>query len=284
MVRLSPAVPTIAGIRSPSTAPPAKLAIMCYDDESNPPPSPVTLGHATGIDLVLTAADDTKFAAYQATLDNPADRKPARIVLLPDVNGLYDFYRQLAVRLAETGHTTVVIDYFGRTVGPGPRTDDFDNDDHLPHLTREQIIVDLRAATDHLRAESNDPIYTIGFCLGGGMSLYAGTAGLGLSGVVAFYAWIGGWGTNEDLPHAFVRDITCPVLGLFGADDKPVPEAVPLAFGQHLAETGTPHDIVIYPGQGHGFFERDYKGEPGHERAAADAWHRLLAFLKTVMA
>jgi carboxymethylenebutenolidase len=255
------------------------VALMCYDDESAPPVPPVSLGHATGTELVLTAADGTRFAAYQATLDNPADRKPARIVVLPDVSGLYDFYRQLAVRFAETGHTTVVIDYFGRTVGPGPRSADFDNDDHLPHLTREQIITDLRAAVDHVRTESDGPIYTVGFCLGGGMSLYAGTAGLGLTGVVAFYAWTGGWGSNEDLPHDFVRDITCPVLGLFGADDKAVPEEVPLAFRQHLAESQTPHDIVIYPGQGHGFFEKDYKGEPGHERAAAEAWDRLLAFL-----
>jgi carboxymethylenebutenolidase len=252
---------------------------MCYDDDATPPAPPISLGSAAGTDLVLTAADGTRFAAYQASLDNTEDTKPARIVLLPDVNGLYDFYRQLAVRLAETGHTTLVVDYFGRTLGPGPRPGDFDNDDHLPHVTRGQLITDIRAAVDHLRAQGDGPIYTMGFCLGGGASLHAGTAGLGLAGVVAFYAWTGGWATNDALPHDFVRDITCPVLGLFGADDKPVPEAVPLAFREHLTAAGIPHDIVIYPGQGHGFFERDYRGESGHEAAAADAWHRLLAFL-----
>ena len=40
-----------------------------------------------------------------------------------------------------------------------------------------------------------------------------------------------------------------------------------------------PHEIVIYPGEPHGFFELHHMGEQGHGSAAADAWERLLRFV-----
>lgn len=250
---------------------------MCYDDGAQPPAPPVTTGPATGHDLQLKSADGATFAAYLARPDSPA---PARVVLLPDVNGLHDFYRELALRIAETGHTTLVIDYFGRTHGTGPRDDTFDRKVHLDKLTREQQLLDIRAAVEHLSADDPDaPIYTMGFCMGGGTSLYAGTTDLPLAGVIAFYAWTGGFGTNSALPDDFVTAIRCPVLGLFGDADSAVPTDVPRAFDEHLTSAGIPHDIVIYPGEPHGFFEMDHGGLEGHTDAAQDSWRRLLTFL-----
>ena len=43
------------------------------------------------------------------------------MLVLPDNRGLSSFYEQLTIRLAEQGHTALVIDYFGRTAGPGAR-------------------------------------------------------------------------------------------------------------------------------------------------------------------
>ncbi|NUP76133.1 MAG: dienelactone hydrolase family protein, partial [Nonomuraea sp.] len=47
-------------------------------------------------------------------------------------------------------------------------------------------------------------------------------------------------------------------------------------FGQALTEAGVEHDIVVYPGAPHGFFD-----EAHDDQAAAcdDAWARVLAFL-----
>ena len=81
------------------------------------------------------------------------------------------------------------------------------------------------------------------------------------------------------LPDDFVTAIRCPVLGLFGDADHAIPAAVPRALDALMSRAGVPHEIVIYPGEPHGFFELHHMGEQGHRSAAADAWERLLSFV-----
>ena len=252
---------------------------MCYDENSIAPAAPGDRVAVTTKDLTLTAGDGTRFAAFEAVPASPENTRAAQVLLLPDVNGLYDFYRELTQRIAETGHRTVAIDYFGRTAGPGPREAGFDRHEHLARLSRDHQAADVAAAVEYLRATADGPVFTMGFCLGGSVSLLAGVQLSELAGVIAFYAWTGGRDALEALPDSFVTEIGCPVLGLFGEEDTAVPVEVARAFDRHLTEAGVAHDIVIYPGQGHGFFEEDEMGEAGHEAAAADAWRRVLAFL-----
>jgi len=70
------------------------------------------------------------------------------------------------------------------------------------------------------------------------------------------------------------------VLGLFGGADAFVPTSVPHAFDEQLDRAGVPHEIVVYPGRPHGFFEMHHLGREGHGGAADDAWRRLLDFLE----
>ena len=73
---------------------------MCYDDNARPP-LPLGAGGATSAeDLALTAADGNRFAAYRAVPDGPAR---AQALIFPDVRGLHQFYKDLAVRFAEQG-------------------------------------------------------------------------------------------------------------------------------------------------------------------------------------
>src|SRR5260370_39803499 len=55
---------------------------------------------APGQDLVLTSQDGTRFAAY---LSRPEAPNGAGIVILPDVRGLFPFYKELAERFAVAG-------------------------------------------------------------------------------------------------------------------------------------------------------------------------------------
>jgi carboxymethylenebutenolidase len=68
------------------------------------------------------------------------------------------------------------------------------------------------------------------------------------------------------------------VLGLFSAEEHAVPVSVPTAFEKALTEAGIDHEIVVYPGRPHGFFEPDRYGDEGHAEAAADAYRRLTDF------
>ncbi|MDQ3547698.1 MAG: dienelactone hydrolase family protein, partial [Chloroflexota bacterium] len=83
---------------------------MCYDDAARPPLPPVSGGSggvASSGDLTLTADDGTKFMAYAARASEPSG---AGIVILPDVRGLHEFYKELADRFAEVGIDAVAYD------------------------------------------------------------------------------------------------------------------------------------------------------------------------------
>ena len=84
---------------------------MCLDHDSEPP---VVAGdrRVTTRDLTLTADDGNVLMASEAVGEESSD---AAVVVLPDVRGLFQFYKDLATRLAQAGHDAVAIDYFGRT-------------------------------------------------------------------------------------------------------------------------------------------------------------------------
>jgi len=103
---------------------------------------------------------------------------------------------------------------------------------------------------------------------------------LDLTGVIAFCPWTGAYGHAEELPEEFIVGLRCPMLGLFGAEDRAVPAALAESFEARLTKAGLPHEIAVYPGQPHGFFEWHHLGREGHAEAAHDAWERVVAFTR----
>jgi carboxymethylenebutenolidase len=73
--------------------------------------------------------------------------------------------------------------------------------------------------------------------------------------------------------------MTLPILGLFGGDDAGIPLDTVEAFEAALDDGGPDHEIVVYPGAPHSFFDRKYDE---HADACADAWRRVLDFLSGV--
>src|SRR6266536_1203298 len=106
---------------------------MCYGDDARPPLPPISGAAADQGDLVLTSSDGTKFAAYFA---RAAASTGAGMVVMPDVRGLHQFFKELAQRFAEAGVDAVAMDYFARTAGISDRSDDSESmqfDDQAPH-------------------------------------------------------------------------------------------------------------------------------------------------------
>ena len=96
---------------------------MCYDDNARVPLPPGETRPATGQDLVLTAADGNRFNAYLACPNPPSG---AQIIIYPDIRGLHQFYKELALRFAEAGVAAIAMDYFGRTAGLTGRDESFE--------------------------------------------------------------------------------------------------------------------------------------------------------------
>src|SRR5437879_12411961 len=95
------------------------------------------------------------------------------MVVMPDVRWLHTFYKELAVRFAETGIDAVAIDYFGRTAGLGDRSEAFEYMPHVEKTTQETIAADVSAAIAHLESKDGGAakaVFTVGFCFGGSSS------------------------------------------------------------------------------------------------------------------
>jgi carboxymethylenebutenolidase len=239
---------------------------MCFELDSLPP-VPVIAGAAVSHeDLELEAADGNSFAAFHAAPDEPSD---VGVVVLPDVRGLYRFYEELALRFAERDYRAVAIDYFGRTAGVAKRGEDFPYREHVEQTTQAGIQADIRAGVDFLREQGCRSVFTVGFCFGGSNSWNAGAAGHGLAGAVGFY---GRPGRVERF-----ADIAAPILALMGGADDAIPREDVEEFDRALSDAGVEHEVEIYDGAPHSFFDRRFDE---FSEASADAWDRVLAFVE----
>ena len=124
-------------------------------------------------------------------------------------------------------------------------------------------------------AASCTSIFTVGFCFGGSNSWNQAAMGHGLSGAIGFY---GSTGERNGAPGPVQRaaEFEAPILALqAGADEHILPEHN-AAFEAALEAAGVEHELVVYEGPPHSFFDR--RNEE-YAEASADAWDRVLAFI-----
>jgi carboxymethylenebutenolidase len=147
----------------------------------------------------------------------------------------------------------------------------------------ERLVGDVGGAVDHLRAldNSNGKVGVIGYCSGGRQSFLAACS-LQLDAAVDCYGACIVNAPPEGLPLkvqpivGLAKDLSCPLLGLFGVDDKfPAPEET-AELSKVLDEEGKPHEFHTYQNAGHAFFAVDrtaYRVE-----AANDGWEKIWDF------
>jgi carboxymethylenebutenolidase len=249
---------------------------MCFDDNARPPIAEGPDGAAHGEDIVLTSSDGNRFAAYFARPSNPTG---AQVVIYPDVRGLHQFYKELALRFAEIGIAAIALDYFGRTAGLTSRDESFEFMPHVQQLKLNSFFLDVQASLDYLRsnASASAATFPVGFCMGGSLSLISGTnKAFGFSGLIAFYAGMkrdfGGAGTVLDR----AEEIVYPVLGLFGGADQGIPVSDVKTLEDKLNQKGIENTIVIYEGAPHSFFDRQ---AAAYADASTDAWQKIQDFI-----
>src|ERR1700694_5593449 len=190
---------------------------MCYTDAARAPLPPVSGAAANQGELVLTSSDGTKFAAYFARAEKPTG---AGMVVMPDVRGLHQFYKELAQRFAESGIDAVAIDYFGRTAGMGDRSDAFEYAPHLEQTTQENIAQDVTAAIAYLRTKEGGAVkavFTVGFCFGGSSSWNQSALQPEVNGAIGFYG-------RPSRSEPFVAKMKAPLLLLLGGADAATPQ------------------------------------------------------------
>ena len=212
-------------------------------------------------------ANGREAAGYLAT---PAGAKGPGIVVIQEWWGLVPQIKGVCDRLANEGFVALAPDlYHGETTRSPDEAGKL-----MMALRIDEAEKDLRGAVQHLsKHDTVQPkkIATIGFCMGGALSLFAASKNPEVNACVVFYG--GHPNVKPDLPH-----LRAPVLGLYAEKDTFVSPQVVEQLDAELKRLGKPHEFHTYPGVDHAFFNET--GKNYDAGAATDAWRRAVEFLK----
>lgn len=196
------------------------------------------------------------------------------VLLIHEVFGLNDHIKSVADRLAGEGFTTLAPNFFVRASEPPPKdaSDTTALRKAASSIPPEVAIKDMQAGIDYLKTVKNvrQRFASVGFCMGGGYSYQIATHTADLAGAVIFYG---------RTPVELVPQVSCPLVGNFGALDTGIPPEKVKEFEEALKKAGKTADIKIYAGAKHGFFN-DTRPQAYNPEAAADAWARTLQFFR----
>jgi carboxymethylenebutenolidase len=207
------------------------------------------------------------------------------MVLAHHMPGWDEWYREATFKFARHGYVTISPNLYFRA-GHGIPEDVAAKVRADGGLPDDQAVGDLAGAMHHLRAlpHVNGKVGIFGTCSGGRHAYLTACRVQGFDAVID--CWGGGVVmAKEQLsaktpvpPIDLTKDLSCPILGLFGEEDSsPTPEQVK----QHEAELkkhGKDHEFHMYPDAGHGFF---YYHRPNYRPAqTVDGWQKIFAFLE----
>ncbi len=221
------------------------------------------------------------FLAY----DEKASGKRPGIIVMPEVYGLNDHARDRAQRLAQLGYVALAGDPHGGGAvhanlqdamkAAGPLMSD-------PSVARNRMKATFEKLTSLPQVDSSRTA-SIGFCMGGTLSLELARAGAPLKGVVSFH---GGLQTQRPAEPGAMK---AKLLVCTGADDPFVPIAQVNAFIEEVNKAKADWQVIIYSGTGHSFTNPDASkaGVPGvaYNRSADErSWTAMASFFKEIFA
>jgi carboxymethylenebutenolidase len=216
---------------------------------------------------VTFTANGTTTAGYLA---RPAGRGPG-VVVIQEWWGLVPHIERIADRFAAEGFVALAPDLFhGKTAKSADEAGKL-----MMSLRIDDAARDLGGAINYLLARpeaTGHTVGTIGFCMGGALSLYAACQNPKVGACVVFYG--GHPNVKPDL-----QLLRAPVLGVFAGKDTFVTPQVAAELDRRLTELGKTHTFHHYPNAAHAFFNDD-RPEVYDRDAAADAWTKTLAFLR----
>lgn len=227
--------------------------------------------------------DGDRIKAYGAWLRR--DERLPGVIIIHDVRGLTEHYRDIARRWASEGFFALAIDLYSRE--GAPELPDVEAAfTWMRHLSDRRVLADIDSAVRFLGIRPEVRARSIGiggFCMGGQYALMAACTVPNLAACVSFYGMLR-YAEKTDLkpeaPLDAAARLGCPFLGLFGEDDALIPRADIKELEGILRRAGKTFQTKIYRGAGHAFFN-DTRADVYRPEAARDAWTRALDFLRT---
>jgi carboxymethylenebutenolidase len=207
------------------------------------------------------------------------------MVVIHHAPGWDEWYREATRRYAHHGYVAISPNLYSRD-GNGTPEDIGAAVRAAGGVPDDQMVGDVTGAMKYLRSQAyvNGKVGLFGTCSGGRNTFLTVCQSSGFDAAVEC------WGgrvvmaeadlnpKNPVAPIDYTKDLSCPLLGLFGNDDaSPSPEQV----NQHeeeLKKHGKNYEFHRYDGAGHGFF---YYHTPAYrQEQAVDGWQKIWAFLE----
>jgi carboxymethylenebutenolidase len=227
--------------------------------------------------------DDQPIKAYAAWLRRD-ERLPA-VVIIHDVRGLSEHYREITRRLANEGFFALAIDLYSREGMPLlPSMEAVFT--WMENLDDRRVLADIDGGVRFLLSRPEVRARSVGitgFCMGGRYALLAACAAPRLAACVSFYGMLRDGVKTEQKPASpldLAPQLSCPFLGLFGEDDGLIPRADIKELESTLRKAGKTFQTKVYAGAGHAFMN-DTRPDAYRPESAKDAWGRAISFLRT---
>lgn len=205
----------------------------------------------------------------QGYLARPASGTGKGVIVIQEWWGLNDNIKGIADRFAAEGFFALAPDLYH-----GQVTDEPDEAGKLfMALNIAQAEKDLRGTVSYLKELSGGPVGTVGFCMGGALSLFAACSnGADVGACVDFY------GGHPAVTYDF-SNLKSPVLGIWASHDDFVNPTVP-AIESGVRGAGATYESVTFPGTEHAFFNDEHPEPEYNPAAAKEAWEKTLAWFR----
>src|SRR5690348_13320561 len=204
----------------------------------------------------------------QAYYARPITANPvAGVIVLHHMPGWDEWSKEVTRKLAYHGYAAICPHLYSR-VGKGRWDDVAAAARAQGGVADAQVVGDAEGAGAFLRAQpdSNGRVGAIGFCSGGRQAYMLACKMKSLN------ASVDCWGgrviappdqltPNQPVPVIeMTKDLSCPLLGIFGNDDANPDVAQVNRTEDILKEYGKEYEFYRYDGAGHGFFAVDRPG------------------------
>lgn len=205
------------------------------------------------------------------------------ITLIPHMPGWDEWCREAARRFAAHGYNCICPNIY-EDFGDGTAPEVSGRVREAGGILDSSVMgdVDASLAFLHNQTTSNGKVGVIGMCSGGRHTFLAAATLDGIDAAVD--CWGGGVAAPPEkatparpvAPIEYAEGIDCPILGIFGNDDKsPDPDEVNRT-EQVLKDLGKNYEFHRYDGAGHGIW---YYDKPMYrQEAAMDSWNKTLEF------
>ena len=195
------------------------------------------------------------------------------MLVLPGLDGMGSFEKDLCRRLARTGLAAITLDLYRTGADPIASYND---------RTDPRVMTDLDEVREFVLSDDvdwnvSDDLGLLGLDVGGRFALIAGATRDWVRSVVVCSTPLTGDEEREHQVESYLNHLPIPVLGLYGADDELI-DSGSVDEAQRRNESG---QWLLYEGVGHDFF--DITSSQFDQAAADDAFARIVGFFQATL-